>query len=121
MILQFNSSSFGNKELCHANVLWFSAAALVIFVIICSIVLLLGRTASHFFCFLLSLCHFGLFQVLCDLIRALDDGKGQVEEEKRADKHHGHKEEECPRCESFLVHDHNVGPAFQSDALENIK
>ena len=50
--------------------------------------------------------------------RTVDDSKCQVEQEEGADEYQEKEEEEDETGVHFLVHDHDVGPAFQGDALE---
>ena len=58
---------------------------------------------------------------MCDWVLTLNDGKSQIKQEKGSNKDHRHEEEEGPRGVGFHVHDHDVWPSFQTDALENIE
>lgn len=92
---------------------------LVLFLIV-ALALLLARH-SHQLLLLLELLLFTLDALLSLLVLGLNDGQGQVEQEKGTDEYHRHEEEERPWSVGLLVHDHNLGPALHSDALENIQ
>ena len=49
----------------------------------------------------------------------VDDGEGEIEEEEGADEDEGHEEEERVVGVDSLIHDHDVGPAFERDALKD--
>ena len=51
----------------------------------------------------------------------MDNGECQVEKEEGADEHHGDEEENGEGRIHFLVHNHDFGPAFERDALENVE
>ena len=52
---------------------------------------------------------------------SLDDGQGKIEEEKGANEDERDEEKEGPGRVGLLVHDHNLTPALERDALEDIK
>ena len=54
-------------------------------------------------------------------IWAIDDSQSQVQEEERSYKDQSDEEEKDEWCVCFLVHDHDVRPAFQGDALEDVE
>ena len=51
----------------------------------------------------------------------MDNGECQVEKEEGADEDHGDEEENGEGRIHFLVHDHDLGPTFKCDALEDVE
>ena len=92
---------------------------LTIFIFIHSFLLLRGGLRQLFQLAALTLLSLENL-LLLDRVLGLDDREIQIEQEKGAKEDQGHEEENDERRIRFLVHDHDVGPAFQRHALENV-
>ena len=97
-LFHFVSGPSGDEEGCHANVGALGGAVVVVLVAALPVVVGLADGGSgHLLLLLLELELGGLRLALSLLVRALDDGQCQVEQEKRANKDHGDEEEEGER------------------------
>ncbi len=71
--------------------------------------------------FCLECSFFGLNSYLSLRVGGLNDSQCEIKKEESTDKDHGYKKEYDQRRVGLLVHDHDFGPAFKSDALEDIE
>ena len=117
---ELDGGSLGDEEVGHADVP--SLLRIILrFNFIASSRGLALRCSCHFRLLLLKLLFRSIRFILSLLVGCLDNGERQVEKEEGADEDHGHEEENGERRIHFLVHDHDFGPAFERDALEDIE
>ena len=120
-LFHFVSGPSRNEKGCHADVRSFGGAVVAVFVAALPVVIgLANGRPGHLLLLLLQLELGGLGLTLGLRVCTLDDGQCQIEQEKRANKDHGDEEEYGERMVGLLVHDHDLGPALQRNALENV-
>lgn len=114
-----DSGTLGHEESVHADVevCTFGSTSIIIVVVLCIFL----RCHNQFFLLFLELCLCSLDLALRLGVGRVDDSQGQIQQEKGSDEDHGNEEEEHPWGVGLLVHDHDLGPALHSDALEDIE
>ena len=117
--LEFDGGSLGYEEGGHAQLVVVLGLVLVVVVFF----VLISFFGHHGELFLLAAQLF--FRLFLDALRlrvgTLDDSQGQIQQEIGTNEDQWHKEEEHPRSVGLLVHDHDLGPALERDALEHVE
>ena len=108
--------------MCSDLKIWSSSVVVIIVILLAKVVIALRLLCgfNQLFLFQSFLLFLFLFLLLSERIVTLDNSQSKIEEEKGANEYHGYKEEEGPHCESSLVHDHDLTPTLQSNALEDV-
>ena len=116
----FLCGAFGYEKFCHAKVTLCLLLFLRLFMIVFVIITLL-RSFSYLILFMSQLGFLRFETCLSFRVRIIDDCQCQVEEEKGTDENESGEEEKDEGCVSFLVHNHDIRPTLECNALKYIK